>query len=253
MNEVDSNALPSVRATNGARLPLRAPPLVFAIDNGDGTTENLWGVDILHGRAVVYCGCRYPFDDRMWRDRRSETLRLNGRNKTTDRPGYLYIPTGGCLWLRWPTACVPDGSVPCYTVYPAPTDWRVRLSEQERGRRARKFPEWREPHVLIQSAGHNGVVAVSILRLHPSATVRGIDGRPVLPIGILPLGRNSSLHVVAEMDAWERAQKAESLISNLLFGRDDWDEDDMEALIVEMGSDEVGFATLIRVPVVLTS
>ena len=99
MNEIDPNSMPKVRATNGAQLPLRAPPLVFAIDNGDGTTENLWGVDILQGRPVVYCGCRYPFDDGMWRDRRVETLRMNGRNETTSRPGYLSVPTGGCLWV----------------------------------------------------------------------------------------------------------------------------------------------------------
>ena len=253
MKETDSNALPGVRATNGAQLPLRAPPLVFAIDNGDGTTENLWGVDIVQGRPVVYCGCRYPFDDGMWRDRRAETLRLNGRNKTTYRPGYLNVQTGGCLWLRWPMSCVPDGSVPCYTVYPAPADWQVRLSEQERSRRARKFPEWREPHVLIQSGGGDAVFAVAILRLRPGASVRGIDGRPVSPIGVLPLDRNSSLHVVVETDAWERAKQAENLISNLPSDRDDWDEDDMEALFVDMGSDEVGFATLIRMPVVLTS
>ena len=253
MNEIDPNSMPKVRATNGAQLPLRAPPLVFAIDNGDGTTENLWGVDILQGRPVVYCGCRHPFDDGMWRDRRAETLRLDGRNDTSLGPGYLHIPTGGCLWLRWPISRRLDGPVPCYTVYPAPTDWQVRLSEQERGRRARKFPEWREPHVLIQSGEHNAVVAVSILRLRPSASVRGIDGHPVSPIGVLPLDRNSSLHVAVETDAQERAQKAESLICNLPPGRDDWDEDDMEALFVHMGSDEVGFARLIRMPVVLTS
>ena len=253
MNEIDSNALPRVRATNGAQLPLRALPLVFVIDNEDGTTENLWGVDVVQGRGVAYCGCRYPFDDGMWRDRRFETLRMNGRNETTSRPGYLYIPTGGCLWLRWPTDCVLDGSAPCYTVYPAPTDWQVRLSEQERGRRAREFPEWREPHVLIQSGGDNAGVAVSILRLSPGAIVRGIDGRPVSPIGVLPLDRNSSLHVVVETGARERVKRARSLISNVPVDRDDWDEDDVETLIVVMGSDEVGFATLIRMPVVLTS
>ena len=253
MNVIDPNTVPEVRATNGAQLPLRAPPLVFAIDNGDGTTENLWGVDIGQGRPVVYCGCRYPFDDGMWRDRRARTLRLNGRNETTYRPGYFYISTGGCLWLRWPTACAPHGSVPCYTVYPAPTYWRVRFSEQERARRARKFPEWREPHVLIQSGGDNAVAAVSILRLRIGATVRGIDGRPVWPIGVLPLDRRSSLHVVLETGARERVEKAQSLISGPEIDRNDWDEDDMEGLIVDMGSDEVGFATLIRMPVVLTS
>ena len=252
MNEIDP--VPRVCATNGAELPLRAPPLVFAIDNGDGTTENLWGVDIVQGRPVVYCGCRYPFDDEMWRDRRERTLRLNGRNETTSFPGRLdIVQPGSCLWLRWPTVCVPDGSVSCYTVYPAPTCWRVRLSEEERARRARKFPEWREPHVLIQSGGDNAVVAVSIFLLRPCATVGGIDGRPVSPIGVLPLDRNSSLHVVVETNAWERAKGARSLISNLPSDRDDWDEDDMEALIVDMGSDEVGFATLVRMPVDLTS
>ena len=177
MNEIDSNAIPEFRATNGAELPLRAPPLVFAIDNGDGTTENLWGVDIVQGRPVVYCGCRYPFDDGMWR----------------------------------------------------------------------------EPHVLIQSGGDNAAVAVSILRLRPGAAVRGIDGRPVSPIGVFALERNSSLHVVVETDARERVERARSLISNVPSDRDDWDEDDMEGLIADLGSDEVGFATLIRMPVVLTS
>ena len=254
MNEIDPNSMPKVRATNGAQLPLRAPPLVFAIDNGDGTTENLWGVDVVQGRGVVYCGCRYPFDDGMWRDRRERTLRLNGRNETTSFPGRLdIVQPGSCLWLRWPTVCVPDGSVSCYTVYPAPTCWRVHLSEEERARRARNSPEWREPHVLIQSGGDNAVAAVSILRLRPGASVRGIDGRPVSPIGVLSLDRNSSLHVVVETDAWERVKRARSLISNVPSDRDDWDEDDMEALIVDMGNDEVGFATLIRMPVVLTS
>ena len=255
MNEIDPNAIPEFRATNGAELPLRAPPLVFAIDNGDGTTENLWGVDIVQGRPVVYCGCRYPFDDGMWLDRRERTLRLNGRNETTSRPGCLYIPAGGCLWLRWLTACAPDGSVSCYTVYPAPTYWCVRLSEQERARRARKFPEWRGPHVLIQSGGDDAVIAVSILRLRPGATVRGIDGRPVWLIGVLPLDRYSSLHVVVfvETNGWERVERARSFVFNLEIDRNDWDEDDMEVLVADMGSDEVGFATLVRMPVVLTS
>ena len=47
----------SIRVTNNARLHLRKPPLIFAIDNGDGTTENMWGIDIVRGSPIAYCGC----------------------------------------------------------------------------------------------------------------------------------------------------------------------------------------------------
>ena len=106
-------------------------------------------------------------------------------------------------------ACVRVGCV-CYTVCPAPTDWQARLSEQERGRRAREFSEWCEPHVLVQSGADDAVFGVSTLRLRRDATVRGINGRPVLPIGVLPLDRNSSLHVIVETDACERAKRRET-------------------------------------------
>ena len=59
--------------------------------------------------------------------------------------------------------------------------------------------------------------------------------------------------VFAETHGWERVERARSFVSNLETDRNDWDEDDMEVLVADMGSDEVGFATLVRMPVVLTS
>lgn len=257
MNLKDPNALPVVRTTNGAQLPLRESPSVFAIENGDGTTENLWGVDIVRGRPVVYCGCRYPFDDRMWRDRWKETLRLKGRNQMSLIPGMLgFLSPGSGLWLQWPTACASDGEVPCYTVYLPETHWEVRLSERERARRAGIFPEWREPHVLIEGSRDDTVVVVSLLRLPSDATVGRIDGRPVLPIGCVSLGGKTCLHVVVEADSWqrvrERAESVRILMPNPESWCDDWNEDDMEGLWVTMGSDEVGFAELVRMLAVWT-
>ena len=34
-----------MRTSTGAPLPLQTPPLVFALSNGDGTTDNMWGID----------------------------------------------------------------------------------------------------------------------------------------------------------------------------------------------------------------
>ena len=249
---VDSNVLPRLRATSGARLPLRDSPVVFAVDNGDGTTENLWGVGIVEDRPAVYCGCRYPFDDRMWRDRWSETLRLWGRNRTTLRLGTLdSLSPGHLLWLRWP----PSGAhtVPCYKLYLPELKWRVRLDEQERLRRVREFPEWREPHVLIQGSGEEAPV-VSIIQLPKGAPVREVDGHRVSAIGVLPLDAESSLHVIATMESREPASSADadSSIFDPADACHDWDEDDVETVEVSMGSDEVGFASIVRAPVVWT-
>lgn len=249
---VDPIVPPRLRATSGAQLPLHDSPVVFAIDNGDGTTENLWGVAIVEDRPAVYCGCRYAFDDRMWRDRWLETLRLWGRNETTLRLGKLYpLSPGHLLWLRWP----PSGphTVPCYKVYLPEPFWQVRLGKQERLRRAREFPEWREPHVLIQGRGEE-VPVVSITQLPKGATVREVDGHRVSAMGVLPLDAESSLHVIATMASPEPAsgELAHGSIFDPADACHDWDEDDLEAVEVSMGSDEVGFARILRTPAVWT-
>lgn len=240
-----------VRATTGVQLPLHASTVVFALDNGDGTTEGLWGVGIVEDRPAVYCSCRYEGDDRMWRDRRSETFRLWGRNETTLAPGLLRdLSPGHLLWLRWPSARSAN-TLPCYTVHPPESLWGVRFRERERRRWAREFPEFREPHVLVQGSGDQ-TPAVSIIRLPTGATVREIDGGPVAPMGVVPLDSRSSLHVVATMQSREPGQKAYNSALDRLEDENcfDWDEDDVEVVVGTMGSDEVGFAWIMRAPAV---
>ena len=255
MNGIDPDAVPTVRATTGTDLPLSRPPLVFAIDNGDGTTENIWGVDIVQGRAVVYCGCRHPFDDGMWCDRRARSLRLNGRNERSNAPGALmHLTPGECLWLRWPSTRGSKALVPCYTLYLPHASWNIRLDVEERMRRASEFPEWREPHILIETCEPDDLI-VSMLVMDTGATIAEINGRPVTPIGLLPFGSDSSLHVVAAQGCPQHRNdilaREEALV--VRDDLDDWDEDHEDELFASMGSDEVGFARLIRMPAVVTS
>lgn len=236
------------RATASDELPLRKLPLVFAVDNGDGTTENIWGVDIVRGQPIVYCGCRYPFDDGMWRERRAGSLLLNGQNQKSLAPGMLtHLHPGECLWLRWPTAREAEGFVTSWTLYFPIASWNLRLSKEERMRRAWEFPEWRDPHVLIDRCEADEVDAVSMLQVPKGQTVHRIDGHQVSPIGVVPFSLDSSLHVVTAKESREMVdgvrERGDALLSG---GQVYWSEDEVDELFATMGSDEVGYATMVR-------
>ena len=240
--------VPEMRTSTGAPLPLQTPPLVFALSNRDGTTENMWGIGIVRGRALIYCGCRYATDGAMWRDRLTRSSRLGGRNGKSTVPGVLESLTPGhCLWLNWDLPAS-TGLVPRYTVYPAKRFWSVRFDEAERRRRGREFTEWRQPHVLIDESGDREAV-VSVLPMGDDATVQAINGRTVATIGVLPLDADSKLHVVAlneSSEEYEGVHRRAGALSDADMRSADWSEDDVDELFTTMGSDEVGYGLLVR-------
>ena len=87
-------------------------------------------------------------------------------------------------------------------------------------------------HVLIEGCGTGDIVFVSILLMDERRTVRAIDRRPVTPIAAVPFDRGSQLCICVG--------KA---------GRRDVNEDAPSAIL---GSDEVGFATVVRASVGMT-
>ena len=240
--------VPKMRTSTGAPLPLQTPPLVFALSNGDGTTENMWGIDIVRGRALVYCACRYASDGAMWRDQLTRSSRLDGQNSKSTVPGILeFLTPGHCLWLDWDSPAS-TGLVPCYTVYPAKRFWSVRFDEAERRRRGREFAEWRQPHVLIDESGDREAV-VSVLPMGDDARVKAVNGRAVATIGVLPLDADSKLHVVALNESSEECEdvhRRAATLSNDDMRSADWSEDDMDELFATMGNDEVGYGLLVR-------
>ena len=248
--------VPLLHATAGARLPLRTSPLVFAVRNADGTTENLWGVDIedvaRERSAFVYCGSRYAFDDDHWHDTLKGALRRVGHNEVSLAPGtFLHLLPGKCLWLNWPAQFTTAWIVPCFTLYMPNVDWGVRFTGEERTRRARKFRALREPHILIDDVReHDKAIAISLLRLQVGRRVDRIDGRPVSTIGVLPFTADFSIHVTVASNPVERLREVREQMSERLdrMSRDHWSEETEDMVFATMGNDEVGYATMVRQP-----
>ena len=245
--------LPRVHATVGAHLPLQTTPLVFAVRNSGGTTENLWGVDVARGQnAFVYCSSRYRFDDDHWQGQYKSALRRVGHNEGGLAPGILmHLLPGRCLWLRWPENRARESMLPCYTLYLPDVDWAVRLTDAERTRRARKFRRLREPHVLIDGARKHGkVVAVSFLLQRVGVRVGRVNGHPVSTIGVLPFDSDVSIHVTVALDPVERLLEVRKRMSAELsrLSWRCWSEEAEETVYATMGNDEVGYATLVRRP-----
>ena len=251
------DTVPNTHASSEARLPLRTAPLIFGLYDANGATENLWGVGIAQGsNAYVYCSSYHP-QDPQWHDLMKRSGRRVGYNEVSLAPRVLMsLLPGRRLWLSWPEHHDRDASFACYSIFLPRSFWAVRITDEERIQRARQYPAWREPHALIEGTREQEeTVVISLLRLKGDRSVDRIDGRSVSTIGILPLDADFSVHVTVALETVQRRRQIEQQMTDLPTGGEPngWSEETEPVVFATMGNDEVGYATIVRQPAVVST